>query len=615
MSRWISFIVLLGVIIVIAAFFLRVMAEFLVPLFVATLLVVIFRPVHCWFLEKTDHRPAWSALLTTFSVVLAVVLPFGIMLAMAAAEGREIIKRFDRSLILQKLDDFRSTFGLNVPHMEQLSSIETTLYGLRNSIAVEESEGGILSPKHFSIDERVELSGLLDQMLVESQRLGVEYGLDWPPEISAPAAPDEVEASATEPLTDSDNDVADVAPNDSSAPSGPSEPEPDPEEEASSQSFLQLPFTGFSSEDSTEDLRATGSTPLEQHWFNYVYTIREAKILANDPSWDAEEIANNRAIEWRLRAAVADTHSRFRNFKVHLLGGPLTAWIKELVNPQDDDVRQYSDSAVRFIGENFVAWGGTATFFLGRLLFGGIIAIVSVYFFLLDGPAMMASLMQLSPMDDRHERELIEEFERVSRAVVLATLVSAIAQGILAGFGFYFVGIQSVFLLTMLTMLLAMIPFFGAASVWVPVVVYVAFFENRPVAAFILFLYCALIVSTIDNIIKPYILHGQSNLHPLLALLSVLGGVTALGAIGIVVGPMLVAFLQTLLKILRDELGSLDDQGPADGDPVLAVESSDGSSPIPESTKAPSSPVQTPARGSSASTGKGSRKRGGKKRK
>jgi hypothetical protein len=66
--------------------------------------------------------------------------------------------------------------------------------------------------------------------------------------------------------------------------------------------------------------------------------------------------------------------------------------------------------------------------------------------------------------------------------------------------------------------------------------------------------YCAGVVSTIDNVIKPYVLHGQSNLHPLLALMSVLGGVTALGPVGILVGPMLVAFIHALLVMINKEL-------------------------------------------------------------
>ena len=67
-----------------------------------------------------------------------------------------------------------------------------------------------------------------------------------------------------------------------------------------------------------------------------------------------------------------------------------------------------------------------------------------------------------------------------------------------------------------------------------------------------------------DNVVKPYVLHGQSNLHPLLALLSVIGGVQVLGPLGILVGPMLVTFLQALLNMLQSELDSLGDTTPSD---------------------------------------------------
>jgi hypothetical protein len=77
-----------------------------------------------------------------------------------------------------------------------------------------------------------------------------------------------------------------------------------------------------------------------------------------------------------------------------------------------------------------------------------------------------------------------------------------------------------------------------------------------PWTAAILAIYCTIVVSGIDNVIKPFILHGQSKLHPLLALLSILGGVQVLGPVGILVGPMLVSFLQALLNMLRKELDS-----------------------------------------------------------
>jgi predicted PurR-regulated permease PerM len=185
--------------------------------------------------------------------------------------------------------------------------------------------------------------------------------------------------------------------------------------------------------------------------------------------------------------------------------------------------------------------------------------LIATYYFLVDGAEMIKTVMRLSPLDDRYEEELTSEFSKVSRAVVLATLLSAIAQGLLAGIGYYFAGLDLLFLLVALTTLLAMVPFVGAAAVWVPASFYLAFFRDPPntAAAIGLALYGFAVVSMADNVIKPLVLHGQSNLHPLLALLSVLGGVQALGPIGILVGPMVVAFLQALLNMLRRELDTM----------------------------------------------------------
>ncbi|MDY0167718.1 MAG: AI-2E family transporter [Thermoguttaceae bacterium] len=196
--------------------------------------------------------------------------------------------------------------------------------------------------------------------------------------------------------------------------------------------------------------------------------------------------------------------------------------------------------------------------YLGRLLLSGAIMILAVYYFFADGPAMIRAIMRLSPLDDKYEQQLIDQFDVITRAVVLATVLAALAQGLAAGVGYFFVGIGSVVLLTVLSVLLAMIPFIGAAGVWVPVCLWLAFIHDRPVAAILLTVYCLAVVSTIDNLIRPYILQGRSSLHPLLALLSVIGGAQALGPIGIFVGPMVVVFLQALLNMLHSELGEMD---------------------------------------------------------
>ena len=114
---------------------------------------------------------------------------------------------------------------------------------------------------------------------------------------------------------------------------------------------------------------------------------------------------------------------------------------------------------------------------------------------------------------------------------------------------------------TLLTAVLALIPFVGAAAVWAPVSLWLLY-QQEYTAAVLLIVYGVGVISLADNVIKPWVLHGQSNLHPLLALLSVLGGVQALGPIGILVGPMVVVFLQTLLNILHRELTDGADESP-----------------------------------------------------
>ena len=194
---------------------------------------------------------------------------------------------------------------------------------------------------------------------------------------------------------------------------------------------------------------------------------------------------------------------------------------------------------------------------VAKLLIGLIVMTVALFYFLADGRRMLEGVTRLVPLDVRYQWQLLQEFEEVSRAVVSSTLLAAIVQAVLAGFGFSVAGLGNVFLLTLLTFFGALVPFVGAAAVWGSASLYLLFFVKNTWAAAGLALWGLCVVSTVDNIIKPIVLHGQSKLHPLLALLSVLGGVGALGPIGIFVGPIAVAFLQAALTMLQVELDSM----------------------------------------------------------
>jgi predicted PurR-regulated permease PerM len=240
-----------------------------------------------------------------------------------------------------------------------------------------------------------------------------------------------------------------------------------------------------------------------------------------------------------LKAAIASTAKT------------LEAW--GITVPEEQQLKLEAD-----IKENARHFLEGAALVAGKTIIGFLVMVVALYFFLLEGPEMIRSVMALFPLDDAHLRELVDRFTSVSRAIVSATLLAAVTQGILAGIAFWFLKMPNLFLLVALTTLLAMIPFVGAVSVWLPCALWLHFQNGNTAGAIGLAIYGAVVISQVDNVIKPWVLHGQSKLHPLLALLSVLGGVQALGPIGILVGPMAVAFLQTLLQMLQTELAHID---------------------------------------------------------
>ncbi len=491
-ARYFSFLFLLGVIGLVGVIFYWVMARFLIPLFLAALLVVIFRPLHRWMLEQTRGKQTLAALLTTLSILLAVLVPIGVLIVMAAAEGRDVLKQFNSTKILRDVQEARTKLKLDLPNANQVRNIDARFLALRTMSTTDRSDLETQSSELFEIIE----------------------------------ASNQIADAQTYPL-----------------------PEPTETEPAATV---------------TEDEESTLS-PVEQEWQNYYGLLLEAKDLqrkllskseGQNDSEEAIDQYNSNLHDYR--EVVHLTAQKFDAYKYKLMGGRTRAFAIEFLNPTDEKLQGYANLGGEFLKDQVVRFGGFAGSVLGSLLLGSAIMIISLYFFLLDGPAMLESFKGLSPLDDAHEIALVDEFANVSRAVVVATLLSALAQGVLAGIGFYFVGLDSIFLLTVLSAVLAMVPFVGAAAVWIPCALYLYFFDNNLTAAIGLAIYGVAVISMADNFIKPFVLHGTSNLHPLLALLSVLGGVTALGPIGILIGPMVVVFLQTLLKILQRELATMD---------------------------------------------------------
>lgn len=456
MARFVSFLVLVAILVILAVVFFQVMSGFLVPLFLAAMLGVVVQPLYRWALAQCRgyrYDRYVAAGVTTALVALIVLLPIGLVASTAVLEGLSLVDQLQLANVREKLDDLRTEFGLRIPHEGDLRTIEARLVRWRDK----ELRGESLDIQPAEVQNVIDRVQRIADWLAEQDELGV------PP----PADP----------------------------------------------------------------------TALLKH----LTALHEA---------DAGSIQADDA----LQSAAAE----FRDFKRNLLGGAYRAWLAEWANPSEDQVEQLRRSVLSRAGPVLSLGGGTLVLLI-KLAAGLLIMIAALFFLLAEGGRMLNSVIKISPLQEQYIRELVAEFDRACRAIVSATLLSALAQGILAGIGFYVCGLRSsVALLMLLTMVLALVPFTGAAAVWVPVSLYLYFYQGATWAAVGLAVYGTIIISGADNVIKPLVLHGQSNLHPLLALLSVIGGIQALGPIGILVGPMVVVFLQVLLKLVQREMSQMD---------------------------------------------------------
>lgn len=508
MARIVSFVVLAAIVMVAGALFIHVMARFLLPIFLALVLVVMFRPLHQWFTEACGGRVRVAALLTTLVVLLLVLAPVGTLVGLAASEGLSITQQLNRDELLKRLKAVRTRLYLALPEEPVRASHET----LRTSIVGLEEISGAVIRTHRG-------AALTEDARVLQERKPAEL---------LKAAREQIGALKG----DVERNVATRH-----LPRDPKDPKMAEYRKAEMQAALG-------------ELR----TNLEE-------AAKATTELRAAPPLDAKTAATGEqsVLEQRLEGSLGKLDGSQALLTKQLFGPPLLKWLREKANPENDEAR------LNALQEGFGSWAGPLAFsttqkiggIVANLLVGLGIMIVSLYYFLADGPAMASTIMRLSPLDERYERQILSEFDKVCRAVVVATLLSATVQGVLAGIGYYVAGLEGVVLLSLITMVLAMVPFVGAAAVWGSCAVWLLLYDERTMAAAMLALYGSCIVSMADNVIKPLVLHGQSNIHPLLALLSVLGGVTALGPIGIFVGPMVVAFLHAVLYMLNAELTAL----------------------------------------------------------
>jgi predicted PurR-regulated permease PerM len=253
----------------------------------------------------------------------------------------------------------------------------------------------------------------------------------------------------------------------------------------------------------------------------------------------------------------------------------VTPWVGEFLNtPGDseklfewipfwDRLEPYREQITKKLGEVTGAIGsflvdslsaatrGTVDFF-----FQLFVMLYSMFFFLIHGRTILDDAMRLFPLPEQDKADLLDKFVSVSRATLKGSLVIGIIQGSLAGLAFYVAGIKGAAFWGTIMGILSILPGIGAPLIWVPAVIYLLA-VGRIGPAIGLLLWCALVVGTVDNFLRPLLVGKDTKMPDLLVLLSTVGGISLFGAVGFVVGPVIAALFLAVYRIYGETFGDL----------------------------------------------------------
>ena len=176
--------------------------------------------------------------------------------------------------------------------------------------------------------------------------------------------------------------------------------------------------------------------------------------------------------------------------------------------------------------------------------------ILTMYYFFRDGVRIKAALHDVLPLEHEQSHEIFVHTREVINASVNGVVVIAAIQATLGTIMFAILRVPSPLMWGAVMFLAAMIPLGGSALVWVPVAIYLLI-SGAWVKALVLALFGALVIGTIDNLLRPKLVGDRTRLHELLVLFSVLGGLQVFGPLGLVVGPVVVAIALGLLDVFR----------------------------------------------------------------
>ncbi len=176
------------------------------------------------------------------------------------------------------------------------------------------------------------------------------------------------------------------------------------------------------------------------------------------------------------------------------------------------------------------------------------VTIFLTYYLLKESQTFIDTAKKYMPFKESVKGQILGRFGKITRAIVFGTIFTAILQGVLGGIGFALFSIPSPALWGFVMAVVSIIPLLGTAIVWFPAGI-IQLAQQNYFSGIGILLFGALIVGTVDNILKPKLMGKRADVHPAIILIGILGGIKLLGFIGLVIGPLILATAAELVKI------------------------------------------------------------------
>lgn len=231
-----------------------------------------------------------------------------------------------------------------------------------------------------------------------------------------------------------------------------------------------------------------------------------------------------------------------------------TAWIRERLDSYEFsklNLQEYLLQGSRRIGQFLLGRGVGFVKDVADTVFHFFVMIFLTFYLIRDGQIMIGGMKDLSPLREDQENRIINQIRSVTRSALLANFLVALCQGAAGGLGLALVGIPALFWGTIIG-ISSLIPLIGTAVVWIPTIGYLML-VGRWKAGIFIFLWALFFVGTIDNFLRPFLMSGKERMSPFYLFLAIIGGVSYFGFVGIIYGPLILAFAAVMLYIYKAE--------------------------------------------------------------